>query len=149
MEEKEEEKITASEVMTRRVIGVQPSITIRKVAILMETEKIDSVVVIDGHKPVGIITERDIAVKVGSYPPYDPETKASVIMSSPVIYVPPEQPLVDVINLMIEKNIHKIPVVEYGKAVGIVTPASFLRLFSASTNKEMQNMNRRFLDSWN
>jgi len=67
-------------------------------------------------------------------------------MSSPVIYVPPEQPLVDVINLMAEKNIHKIPVVEFGKVAGIVTTTNLLRIFSMSTSEEMQNMYHRLLD---
>jgi len=146
MEEKEEKKILVREVMTRGIIGVDPSTKIQKVAILMDTEKIGSVVVIEDNKPVGIITERDFAVKIASNLPYNPETKASEIMSSPVLHASPDHSVLDVVDLMAQKNIRRIPVIEDGKVVGIITGTNFLRLFSRCTDEEMKNMYQRFLE---
>ena len=145
MKEKEERKILVRDLMTPGVVSVDPSTTIQKVAKLMETEKIGSVVVIDDDKPVGIITERDFAVKMAS-DAYNSETKVSVIMSSPVIHVSPNQSVVDVIDHMSKKNIRRIPVVENGKVVGIITGTNFLRLFSRCTDKDMKNLYQRFLE---
>ena len=140
MEEKKEKKITANEVMTRNVLGVPLSSTVQKVAILMKTEKIGSVIVFQDRKPVGIVTDNDITIKFAADPPYSTETKVTALMSSPVICVSPEQPIGDVIKLMTKNSIRKIPVVENGKACGIVTTANLLRLFSRSTSEEMKEM---------
>ena len=106
----------------------------------MKTEKIGSVIVFQDRKPLGIVTDRDIAIKFATDPPYSTETKATAIMSSPVIYVSPEQPIADVIKLMAKNAIRKIPVIENGKACGIVTTTNLLRLFSTSTSEEMEEM---------
>jgi len=133
-------KITANQVMTRIIIGVPLSSTVQKVAILMKTEKIGSVIVFHDRKPVGIVTDNDITTKFATDPPYSPQTKVTAIMSSPVIYVSPEQPIADVIKLMIKNKIRKIPVIEYDKVRGIVTTTNLLRLFSTSTSEEMKKM---------
>ncbi len=120
--------LPAKELMTPTVVSVGPDATLKEVSELMDKQKIGSVVVIDNDKAVGIVTERDFATKI-MIKSYLPDTKVSAVMSSPVIYVVPNQSVADIIDIMANKEIRKIPVIDNGKVVGIISGTEFLRLF--------------------
>ncbi|MCW7071474.1 MAG: CBS domain-containing protein [Candidatus Methanospirareceae archaeon] len=74
-----------------------------------------------GGKPVGIITERDIALKVLLKDKRASEVKAREIMSSPLVTVEPETTVDEACKLAARKRIKRLPVVENGRFVGIVS----------------------------
>ena len=86
-------------------------------------------VVMDNGKPVGIVTETDVAkvlVKLKSDVDKHFENAlrnvtAADIMSSPIVSVPLTAPVLEVVNIMTKKNISTLPVSDNGKIVGIVT----------------------------
>lgn len=115
------------EIMTPTIIGVDVSSTVKEAAELMIERGIGSVVVTEGGKPVGILTERDILKRVVAKALDPSKTRVREVMSSPLITVKPDTYIVDANKLMVEKGIRRLVVVEDDKAVGIVTEKDLLR----------------------
>ena len=135
---------SVKEIMNPNVVSVGPDATLKEASKLMADQKIGSIVIIDGNNPVGIITERDFATKI-LLEPYSAETKVSKVMSSPVIHVSSNQSVADVIDIMANQEIRKVPVIDDGKVTGIVTGTEFLRLFVQATDKDMQKAYQQYV----
>lgn len=132
------------DIMNPNVVSLSPDSTLKDASELMDQQKIGSIVIMDNDKPVGIITERDFATRV-MLKPYSPDTKVSEVMSSPVIHVSSDQSVSDIIDIMANKDIRKIPVIDNGKVLGIVTGTEFLRLFVQASNEDMQKAYQEYL----
>ena len=76
---------------------------------------------------------------------YQPDTKVSAVMSSPVIKVSPNQSVADVIDVMANNEIHKVPVIDNGNIVGIVSGTEFLRLFVQATDDDMKKVYQQYV----
>jgi len=93
----------------------------------MNKFRIGSVVVVQGRKPVGIITERDILRKVVELG-LDPRTvKARDIMSAPILIINEEVSVEEAASIMTRNSIKKLPVVKNGNLVGIVTATDLVK----------------------
>ena len=136
--------LPAKEIMNPNIVSVGPNATLKEVSELMYKQKIGSVVVIDNDKAVGIVTERDFATKI-MIKSYLPETRVSEVMSSPVIHVSPNQSVADIIDIMANREIRKIPVIDNGKLVGIVSGTEFLRLFVQSTDEDIKKIYQQYV----
>ncbi len=137
-------QFSVKEIMNSNVVSVGPDASLKHVSELMSSKKIGSVVIIDKNNLVGIITERDFATKVilGNH---SGQTTVSEVMSSPVIHLSSDKSVADVIDLMANKEIRKIPIVDSGRVIGIVTGTEFLRLFVQSNDKELQKIYQQYL----
>ncbi len=93
---------------------------------------------------MGILTERDFATKI-MLKPYSAETKVSEVMSSPVIHVSSDQSVADIIDIMANKDIRKVPVIDNGKVLGIVTGTEFLRLFVQASDADLQKAYQQYV----
>ncbi len=118
------------EIMVSPAYSCRVDCSIREVAKEMARRRISSAVVVDGQgQVVGIITERDILVKVVSRDTVDPaRTPAAAIMSAPAITISPKDKVYRALSLLARYGIKHLPVVEGGKLVGIVTLRHLLRL---------------------
>jgi signal-transduction protein with cAMP-binding, CBS, and nucleotidyltransferase domain len=89
--------------------------------------------------PIGIVTERDFVTKVVAEgrPLF---TEIYEIMSSPLITLDPEDTVWDASELMKEKSIHKLPVKENGKIIGIVTTTDIVKICSVGSDSEMRRI---------
>ncbi len=113
--------ILLKDIMTRRVITIEPDKTARDAARLMADNNISSVVVMKGDEIVGIVTERDLVRKVCAND--IPSSKVNIVsvMSAPVITAESDLPIEAAVQRMFNNRIRRLPVVENGKLVGIVT----------------------------
>jgi CBS domain-containing protein len=114
------EIIKIKDIMTRDVITVDKDTSILDTAKLMEEKNISSVIVAEGGMPVGIVTERDLVRKV-IIKDLDAKSPVSTIMSSPLVTVSKEENISSAAELMMKKKIRRLPVVDKGKLMGIVT----------------------------
>lgn len=114
-------------IMVENVITVKPNDTVKKAAELMNKHEIGCVIVVIHGKPSGIITERDLIKRVVNKSIEPEEVRVSDIMSQPLIEVSPNMCAGDAAKLMLEQNIKKLPVVENGKLVGLVTLTDLIR----------------------
>jgi len=136
--------LPAKEIMNPNVVSVGLNTTLKEVSELMDKQRIGSVVVIDNDKAVGIVTERDFATKIMTKS-YLPDTKVSDVMSSPVIHVSPNQSVADIIDIMANREIRKVPVIDNGEVIGIVSGTEFLRLFVQATDEDMKKVYQQYV----
>ncbi|MEE9459805.1 MAG: CBS domain-containing protein [Candidatus Bathyarchaeia archaeon] len=113
--------------MSKNVKTVRPNSTINEVVRKMNKFEIGSIIVTDGEKPVGIITERDILRRVLEVTMASEAMKAKEIMSSPILTIESQATTEEAATLMNSKRIKKIPVLEDGKLIGIVTSTDIVR----------------------
>ncbi|MEM2508357.1 MAG: CBS domain-containing protein, partial [Candidatus Hadarchaeales archaeon] len=112
--------VTVEDFMTRKVVKIEASRTIAEAARLMAEEKVGSIIVFQEDRPVGIVTDRDIVVRAVARG-LSMDEKVEKIMSQPLITVESKTPIIEAIQLMDKHMIRRLPVVEEGKIVGILT----------------------------
>jgi len=113
------------DIMQKNVVTAKPDATVKEAAAVMNHSHIGSLVVLDKEKIVGILTERNILVSIADG--HDPElTTAEDIMAKKVITVAPDETVDKAVGLMAEYKIKKLPVVEGGKLVGIITASDIV-----------------------
>ena len=120
--------IPVRDIMTIRVKTAKTDSTIMEVVRKMNKFDVGSIIILDSAaKSVGIITERDVLRKIVE-PQLPPDAvKAMQIMSSPLVAIGSDAGVEQAARLMIERKIKKLPVVEGGKLVGIVTSMDIMR----------------------
>ena len=124
------------DIMSREVVDIDKDQNIHDALKLMEKNKISRLVVVNGHgrnnkELVGIITEKDIASRLGSsrYGNLSPSHfHVSTVMSSDIITVESSETLGKAAKLMLENQIGGIPVVDEDKLVGIITKSDFVKI---------------------
>lgn len=109
------------EVFESRVFTVAPQTTCVDIADEMDAHSVGCVVVVDGGKPVGIITDRDIAVQVVAAERDPEKTSAADVMSKDLVTATREHDMTEVLRLMRERGIRRLPLVEDGQLVGLVS----------------------------
>lgn len=109
------------DVMTPGVVAVRPDASLVEAAQLMRSQNIGDVVVADGQEVVGVLTDRDIAVRAVAEG-LDPLTvgAGSVCTPDPLV-VAPDDPVSAAVALMREHAVRRLPVVENGLPVGMVS----------------------------
>ncbi len=121
-------EIYVEEVMTKAPKTGRPDMTAQDAAKLMRKDKVGSLVVMDGKQPVGILTEKDIMEKVVAEGKAASRVKVRDVMSKPLVTVGPKETVGEVARKMSTMKMRRLPVVEDGSLVGIVTENDILRL---------------------
>lgn len=104
-----------------RVTTVTPGTTVIDVLRIMADQNIGSVVVMEGEKFLGIMTERDYSRKVILMNRHSSDTPAGEIMTSDFPSVTGNDSVERCMQLMSEKHIRYLPVLEGGKLAGIIS----------------------------
>jgi CBS domain-containing protein len=137
------------DVMAREVTTVSRETSLRDVATVLAGQRISGLPVVDGNgELVGVISEADILMKERApaskrggvlgwlLEPPDPQAEAKLdartageAMTSPAITIGPAERVPAAAALMVERGINRLPVVDAGKLVGIVTRADLVRAF--------------------
>lgn len=110
-----------------RVWSVSPDETVFNAIRLMSDRSIGSVLVMQGDQLAGIMSERDYTRKVALRDRSSKSTRVSEIMTTHVICVTPAQTVDDCMQLMSERHIRHLPVVEQGAVLGVVSILDVLR----------------------
>ena len=117
---------TIESAMRTPPVTALPSDTVSSVAQKMITFDIGAVIVTDGNKHYGLITERDILEKVLETSKNPTTTLAKEIMSSPLKTIEYNKSLVDVLKIMHDKQTRRLAATQKGKVIGIVTERRIL-----------------------
>jgi len=113
--------VLVRDVMAKDVKVVRPDTSVKEVVATMNKFDIGSIVVVQGDRPIGIITERDILRRLVE-PCLAPETlTARQIMTSPVLTISEIADIEETARLMAKKGVKRLPVMNDGKLVGMVT----------------------------
>ena len=112
---------TLRQIMVKDVVTVEPNATVKSATELMNANEISCLVVVIHEKPIGIVTEQDMLRRVIHKSREPEKTRVSDIMSKPLIAATPNMHAREASKLMLERNIRRLPVVENGQLVGLVT----------------------------
>ena len=108
------------DVMTESVVTATPDTSVREVAETMRERNVGSVVLVEDGRPVGFVTDRDLAVSVLA-DARDPSDRACDHASAPVVTAGPDLDITEAAELMVEHGIRRLPVLEGGELIGIIT----------------------------
>lgn len=109
------------EVMTENPVVLQKDASIVEAARLMRDRGIGDVIVVDGERAEGIVTDRDIVIRAVAEGTAPDEVRMEDVLSGDLASVSPDDSVERVIALMREKAIRRVPVVESGRPVGVVS----------------------------
>ncbi len=108
------------DLMTTDVDRVQPSTPLAEAARQMRDLNVGSMPVVDRQQLVGIITDRDIAVRAAADGVNPDEALVKEFMSTELVTISPDQNVSEAAKLMSQNQVRRLPVVEDGKLVGIL-----------------------------
>jgi CBS domain-containing protein len=113
------------------VVSVKPDATVQFVAELMIEKNIGCVVVTENHKPVGIVTDRDIALRGVSLCSDPEEALIERIMSTDILTIRKDAGIFDAIQEMKSAGVRRMPIVDSaGRLVGLLTVDDLIRLLA-------------------
>lgn len=109
------------EAMQKNIIKVPSTVTITEAAGIMNGKNIGSILISEGNKIIGIMTERDILRKVVAVGKNCEDTNVKEIMTSSLITIDSEDTLEKANELMAKNKIRRLVVIENNNIVGIIT----------------------------
>jgi citrate synthase len=118
---------TVGDIMTQEVLTIPPSATIAEAAVQMNERRVGSIMVVEGERPVGILTERDLLrfaaagatasdSQVGDWMTRDPNTTT------------PDEEVTDAFRNLVGQAYRHLPVVADGKLVGVISVRDLIKI---------------------
>lgn len=160
---KEVKTMMVKDVMTKRVVSVSPTASLKEAAALLVAHGISGMPVVEEGRVVGVLSERDFLVKEQGTPvkprrfawltsPDTVRDEAKLhartvrgAMTAPVISVTRSASLARAARRMVEADVSRLPVVDGGELVGIVTRADLVRAFVRSDEEIEREINEEVL----
>ncbi|HVM24089.1 MAG TPA: CBS domain-containing protein [Candidatus Limnocylindrales bacterium] len=138
-----------SDVMSRTLLSVPPDMPLRDVARLLSEHRISGAPVVEDGRCIGVVSEADLLIKQLGRPisrrlpiewiigeRHDPEelrrraaTTAREAMSSPAIVIEADRPLREAAALMVDRGVNRLPVIDAGRVIGILTRSDLVRAY--------------------
>lgn len=119
--------LQVKDVMVTNIITIEAEATVQGAAELMDKHDIGCLIVVSHGNPVGIITESDMLRRVLLQKRDLANTKVGKVMSAPLLTASSQTDIGDAVRLMNERRIKKLPVVEDGQLVGLVSLTDVVR----------------------
>ena len=113
------------DVMNPSTLSLESTATASDAAKIMETNNLEAVVVVENNKLVGIVTDRDYTIKLGSHA-YPIDTPIGRLMSYPLISINQDAEISVARSLMEKNKIKRLPVVSDNIVLGIVTMSDLI-----------------------
>ena len=126
----------------REVFTITPQTIVFDALKMMADKNVGALVVMDGAKVTGILSERDYARKVILHGRSSRELETREIMSTNVYFVSPEQNIEDCMALFTNKRVRHLPVLQTDKLIGIISIGDAVKAVIAeqeSTIKHLEN----------
>jgi CBS domain-containing protein len=116
-----------SDLFAKKVITAAPGDTLASVAHKMQEHNVGTVVIVEDQRPVGIVTDRDLALALGAQG-IVPQTRAQKVMTTQIRTVPHDAGIYTATKFMRDYEVRRLPVVDgEGRLVGIVSLDDLLR----------------------
>lgn len=123
-----------------QIWSVIPEATVHNAVNLMAEKNIGALLVMEGEKVVGILSERDCVRRVMLRGKKSRETLVREVMTPSVIYALPEYTLQACMTSMTENHIRHLPVIVNGKAVGLITLGDVVKEIISSQETTIQRL---------
>ena len=113
--------------------------TIKDAAKIFYDENISSLMVLENNLVIGIITEKDLISSTLVFN-HKENTPVKKIMTESLVCIDSSISIIDAANIMVEKQIHKLPVMEDGKIVGLISATDLMILFSMINEDDLKKI---------
>ena len=120
------------------VLKIDADATVLEAVKRMVEANVGSLLVTEGGRIAGIVTERDYLRRAALVDRADDETPVRDIMTSPLVVATPETPVDECMALMTERRIRHVPVVDGGDVVGLVSIGDLVKFKSERQSFEIQ-----------
>jgi CBS domain-containing protein len=125
-----------NDIFTRSVVIAAPEDTLAAVALRMQEHNVGTVVIVEERRPVGIVTDRDLALALGARR-VSPQTEVQNVMTRHVLAIPEDTSIYTATKFMREREVRRLPIVDReDRLVGIVTLDDLLRFLG----RELYNL---------
>jgi CBS domain-containing protein len=119
---------TVREVMTSRLCSIDANETVAYAAKMMRDEDVGIAPIVEGDRLVGVLTDRDITVRVVAERRDPEQATVTEVASSDLVTLDPDQDLDEALRLMAQHQVRRLPVVEEdGRLVGVLAQADVAR----------------------
>jgi CBS domain-containing protein len=122
------------------VCSIGPEAPVIDALRLMAEREIGALVVVNGEKLAGILSERDYARKVMLLGKSSRDTPVREIMTTRVICVSPQRTVEECMALMTEKRIRHLPVLEGGKLIGVLSIGDLVKEVIAEQKSTIEQL---------
>ncbi|MET9297100.1 CBS domain-containing protein [Streptomyces sp. NPDC003077] len=109
------------DIMTSAPVTVEPQTSVEAVARQMRDQNIGAVLVAEGDKLRGLVSDRDLVVRAVADGSDTKKTTVGSVCSSDLVTVGPDEDLKRAAQVMREHSVRRVPVVDGGQAVGVVS----------------------------
>jgi len=123
-----------------QVWTVTPNTSVLETLLLMTEKNIGALVVVDGEKIAGIISERDFIHSIAEKERCVLNTTVLEYMTTSVITVTPQQSIDECMQLMTDKHIRHLPVSENGKLVGMISIGDIVKDIISSEKSKVETL---------
>jgi CBS domain-containing protein len=123
--------MTIEKMARAEVVTVTPGTDAVEISRTLAAENVGSVVVVEDREPIGIVTDRDLALEVSNEQRDPAAVTAEEIMTPDLFTVGTDALIYDVLEGMQEAGVRRVPVVEGDELAGIVTLDDFLVLLAS------------------
>jgi CBS domain-containing protein len=143
---------TVQDIMRKTLYTIVASASIQDTAKLMSEKKVSSLLILDKYdKPVGLITERDLARKVCVKDLRTSEITNQEIMSSPLVTIDSKSSPTDAIDLMLRSSVRHLLVIDNEsedtyRPIGITTPLDLIRYDEYTRDEEHRDVVEMILE---
>lgn len=109
------------DIARRNVVTQGPDASVSEVVRTMHNETVSSVVIVDDEKPLGLVTDRDLAMAVLDEEFDAAGTPVREFLTGEMATVEADEGIYDLVELLSEKGVRRVPVVKDGELAGIVS----------------------------
>jgi CBS domain-containing protein len=134
-----ETRLAVRDVMTRTVVTATPDMSAAEAGKKMVETRVGNILIVEEGRPVGIVTESDMVAKVISKNVKPGSIKLEQLMSQPLITTKSSDDINDAVLMMAQKKIRRLPVIDDGALVGIITDADVIQA-SSEINQILDNL---------
>jgi CBS domain-containing protein len=125
-----------NDIFTRNVVVAGPEETLAAVALKMQEHNVGTIVIVENRRPVGIVTDRDLALALGAQR-VSPHTEVQNVMTRHVLAIPEDTSIYTATKFMREREVRRLPIVDReDRLVGMVTLDDLLRFLG----RELYNL---------
>jgi CBS domain-containing protein len=125
-----------NDIFTRNVITAEPGEPLTAIARKMQEHNVGAVVVVEDQRPVGIVTDRDLALALGARG-VSPQARVEEVMTRHVLAIPEDTGIYTATRFLREREVRRLPIVDReDRLVGIVSLDDLLRFLG----RELYNL---------
>jgi len=132
----------------RQIWTISKDQSVRQALVLMSEKNIGAIIIVDNNNfPIGIFSERDYARKIILKGKSSRDTLLDEVMTKELITVTRDYKIDQCMEIMIEKKIRHLPVLEDKKIIGIISIGDLLKIM-IKEQKELIDHLQKFITGW-